>query len=57
MCLFLAEMLLETLWGMPGIKYLALLLLIAIGAVSYFAFGALLGAFRVSDFRTALRRG
>ncbi|GHD98950.1 virulence factor MviN [Defluviimonas sp. 20V17] len=57
MCLFLAEMLLEPLWGMAGIKYLALLSLIGAGAVSYFALGVLLGAFRVSDFRAALRRG
>ena len=39
-----------------GWRYLALLTLIASGIVSYFAFGAKIGAFRMSDFRSAVRR-
>lgn len=38
-----------------GLRWAALALLIGVGVVSYFASGALLGAFRLSDF-TALRR-
>ncbi len=37
-------------------RYLALLVLCGLGIVTYFGSGALLGAFRLSDF-TALRRG
>ena len=36
---------------------LALLILIAIGAVTYFGIGHLIGAFRIGEFRHALRRG
>lgn len=39
----------------PGRGY-ALLALVLTGAVSYFGSGAVIGAFRLSDFRTALRR-
>ncbi|MBK5933636.1 putative peptidoglycan lipid II flippase [Rhodovulum imhoffii] len=49
-------------WGLaPWLKadtlrYGALALLIALGIVSYFGFGHLLGAFHLSDFRNALKR-
>lgn len=36
---------------------LALLLVVLIGAATYFGIGGLIGAFRVSDFKSALRRG
>ena len=36
---------------------LALALLVGGGAAAYGALGALLGAFRLSDFRAAVRRG
>ena len=42
--------------GTHGLRYAALLGLIAIGAVSYFGAGVLCGAFRLADFRAALRR-
>lgn len=42
--------------GMPGWRYLALLVLIAVAALSYFALGHLLGAFNLSEFKRALRR-
>lgn len=40
-----------------GWRYLALALLIGAGIVSYFAAGAALGAFRLADFKSAVRRG
>jgi putative peptidoglycan lipid II flippase len=39
-----------------GWRYLALLMLIVSGFVSYFGFGQVLGAFHLSDFTGALRR-
>ena len=48
--LALAPLLHAHLW-----RFLALLLLVALGVVSYFAIGTLIGAFRLSDF-AALRR-
>ncbi len=39
-----------------GWRYLALAGLVAAGIVSYFGIGTLLGAFRLSDFRSAIRR-
>lgn len=41
---------------MPGLRWIALLVLIGIGAVVYFGVGHLIGAFRLSEFRRALRR-
>lgn len=48
----LAPMLVE-----PGWRYLALALVIGAGVVSYFGAGALLGGFRLADFKAAVRRG
>jgi putative peptidoglycan lipid II flippase len=42
--------------GTDGLRYLGLALLIGAGIISYFAVGTLIGAFRLSDFKTALRR-
>ncbi|MFQ6547412.1 murein biosynthesis integral membrane protein MurJ [Aestuariibius sp. 2305UL40-4] len=42
--------------GMPGTRYAALAILVAIGMVSYGAAGQLYGAFRLSEFRRALKR-
>jgi putative peptidoglycan lipid II flippase len=54
------------LWGLAfamqallvtsGVRYLALLALVLLGSVSYFLAGGLIGAFKLSDFRSALRR-
>ncbi|MDQ2092138.1 murein biosynthesis integral membrane protein MurJ [Marimonas arenosa] len=41
----------------PGWRYLALLVLVLSGMVSYFLAGRLLGAFALHEFRDALRRG
>lgn len=48
--------LLGPLFGMAGLRYLALLALLAVGAVSYGIAGQAIGAFRLSEFRNALRR-
>lgn len=44
------------LLSMANVRYVALLILTGIGAVTYFAVGQLLGAFRLSEFSQALRR-
>ncbi|MGV6805858.1 MAG: murein biosynthesis integral membrane protein MurJ [Ruegeria sp.] len=54
--LFVAVQLFGSAFGMPGWRYFALLALIVTAAVSYFLLGHLLGAFKLSEFRTALRR-
>ncbi len=56
LCLWLAALVLGPALGLDRIRYLALLALVLVGAVSYFGFGTLLGAFRLADFRSALRR-
>ena len=40
----------------PGWRYLALLILIVVAAVSYLCLGHVLGAFKLSEFKRALRR-
>ncbi|MFC2970128.1 murein biosynthesis integral membrane protein MurJ [Acidimangrovimonas pyrenivorans] len=57
LCLFVTMMELEGMLAAGALKYLALLILIGVGVVSYFGIGAAIGAFRLSDFRSALRRG
>lgn len=47
----LAEMLQDATW-----RYASLALLITLGSLVYFSFGAAIGAFRLSDFRRNLRR-
>ncbi len=54
--LFTAINLFGWTFGVPGWRYLALIVLIVTAAVAYFLLGHLLGAFRISEFRTALRR-
>ncbi len=44
------------LFGTSGLRWIALLVLISIGSLSYFGFGQLLGAFRMSELRAAIRR-
>ncbi|MGR3499668.1 MAG: murein biosynthesis integral membrane protein MurJ [Limimaricola soesokkakensis] len=39
-----------------SVRYLALALLVALGMAGYFGFGQLLGAFRLAEFRRAVRR-
>jgi putative peptidoglycan lipid II flippase len=42
--------------GMPGVRYIALTALITIGIVAYFIVGNLFGAFKLSEFKKAIRR-
>ena len=55
--LVVASTLLIPLLGTPGWRYLALALLVFGGMVVYGLAGQALGAFRISEFSTALRRG
>ncbi|SEQ11777.1 murein biosynthesis integral membrane protein MurJ [Thalassovita taeanensis] len=55
--LWAAMALLTPFLGMDGLRYLALLVLILAGIISYFGIGQLIGAFRLSEFKRALRRG
>jgi putative peptidoglycan lipid II flippase len=48
--------LLNPFFGIPHLRYAALALLILLGVVTYGLFGQMLGAFRLGDFRRALRR-
>lgn len=54
--LFAAMTALGPMLGTPGLRYPGLALLISAGVISYFGIGALIGAFRLSDFKSALRR-
>ena len=54
--LWIAQMLLGPFFGSPGLRYLALALLIAVGIASYAVLGQALGAFRLSEFKRNLRR-
>ncbi|WP_010140018.1 murein biosynthesis integral membrane protein MurJ [Oceanicola sp. S124] len=54
--LWVAKLLLASWLTADYIRYLALLLLVLGGAVTYFVAGPLVGAFRLSDFTGALRR-
>jgi putative peptidoglycan lipid II flippase len=56
-CLWGAMALLMPFLGMAGVRYAALAALIAVGIVSYFGIGQLIGAFRLSEFKSALKRG
>lgn len=47
----------STFLGMPGWRYLALAILVGIGMTMYFAFAHLLGAIRISELKSALRKG
>ncbi|AHM02853.1 putative peptidoglycan lipid II flippase MurJ [Roseibacterium elongatum DSM 19469] len=55
--LWIGALTLGPLFGTSGWRYLALAILVLGGGVVYFALGQMLGAFRVAEFRSALRRG
>ncbi len=42
--------------GLPWWRGLALLVLLSVGAASFFGIGQLIGAFKISEFRSAVRR-
>jgi len=54
--LWLVQIPLAPMLAAAGWRYLALLALVMTGIVSYFGLGALIGAFRLSDFTSAMRR-
>lgn len=43
-------------FAIATVRYLALLVLVMSGVVSYFGIGQMIGAFRISEFRRAMRR-
>ena len=55
--LWLTNVALAPFLGMAGIRYGALAVLVLVGMVSYFAIGQLIGAFRLAEFKQAMRRG
>jgi putative peptidoglycan lipid II flippase len=55
-CLWAAALAMSGPLGTTGLRYIALLILILIGAVSYFGTGHLIGAFKLSDFKRAAKR-
>jgi len=55
--LWLGNAVMQPFLGLPWWRGLALLVLIAIGAVSYFGVGQMIGAFRLAEFKGAMRRG
>jgi len=55
--LWLTAVLLSPMLGTEGWRYLALAILVIGGIVVYFALGQMLGAFRLAEFRQAMRRG
>lgn len=48
---------LNPFFGVAGLRYLALAILVGSGIFGYFAFGQWLGAFRLAEFKSAMRRG
>ena len=56
LCLWAAALAMSGPLGTTGLRYIALLILILIGAVSYFGTGHLIGAFKLSDFKRAAKR-
>jgi len=49
-------LLISPFFGIAGLRYLVLLFLIAVGIVSYFGIGQIIGAFRLAEFKRTLRR-
>ena len=56
LALWAGNLILQPVLGMPWWRGLGLIALLAIGAVSYFGIGHLIGAFRLSEFKGAIRR-
>ncbi len=45
------------MFGAGALRYLALAILVGVGMASYFLIGHVIGAFRLSEFKAAMRRG
>ena len=54
--LYISMIIIGPFFGVATWRYLALFVLVLIGMASYFGLGHLFGAFRLSEFRRALRR-
>lgn len=54
--LAISATIMKPFFGIATLRYAALALLVAIGLLSYFGIGQLIGAFRLTEFRQALRR-
>ena len=54
--LWITQVILGPYFASPALRYLALTALVTTGIVSYFAIGQMIGAFRLGEFRRALRR-
>ncbi len=54
--LVVASTAMTPLFGIPTLRYAALAVLVIIGVASYFGIGQLVGAFRLAEFKHALRR-
>ncbi|WP_342068866.1 murein biosynthesis integral membrane protein MurJ [Yoonia algicola] len=54
--LFASAAVMTPFLGIATLRYLALLVLVLIGIISYFGIGHLLGAFKLSEFKRNLRR-
>ncbi len=54
--LFVSAAVMTPFFGIATLRYLALLVLVLTGMVSYFGIGHLLGAFKLSEFKRNLRR-
>ena len=55
--LMVAVLLVGPALGMAGVRYAALAFIVVLGMGSYFWLGQKLGAFRISEFKAAMRRG
>jgi putative peptidoglycan lipid II flippase len=54
--LFGLSTVLQPLLSASGLRYVGLMILVITGIVSYFAVGQMLGAFRLAEFKAAMRR-
>jgi putative peptidoglycan lipid II flippase len=54
--LMVAHVALASALGMAGVRYIALITLLSIGIIAYFASGLLMGAFEISEFKKAVKR-
>ncbi len=54
--LMIAAAAMKPFFAIATLRYLALLVLVAIGIVSYFGIGQVLGAFKLSEFKRNLKR-
>lgn len=55
--LWFAAVVLTPALGLPLWRYLALLVLVTIGMATYFISGQMIGAFKLSEFKRAMKRG